>query len=277
MEEFRREKIGRFSPFRNDGVHDNENDEEKQRFMQFILSDEPESAKADAIIALWSKFCKSKEDVLTVFRGVDIIHVLLHDSSRSEKVIPFICYSIVMSKQIRRSMISLLRDNEISRSLFRYVSVSGIIMMLAACSIDIATDDEMAILLDYALSLPEEYLLERLVVLTKLAQSLPFVCHDHAIRLRIFVNRLVAAYLIGDLTVGEEQKERFGRTVSSIAKTISGLLSHSNCFRRELWAPFLHEFLLDHEITEICRLPFVIEDETMLPYLSKCQINGYGK
>lgn len=274
MEEFRHEKIGRFSPFGKVSTHHNDmhkNDEEKERFMQFILSEEPESVKADAIIAHWSKFCKSKEDVLTVFDGVDVIHVLLHDCYRSGQIIPFICYSIVKSKKIRQCMIALLLQNELSHSLSRYVCISDMIMLLASCSIDIVTDDEMAILLDYVLSLPEEYLLEKLVVLTKLVQSLPFVGHAHAIRLRLFLNRLVSAYLIGDLTVDEKQKERFGEIVSSIAKMISSLLPDSNCFRREIWAPFLHEFLLDHDIVEVCKVPFVIDDAEMLPYLVKCQ------
>lgn len=61
---------------------------------------------------------------------------------------------------------ALLLQNELSRSLSSYVCVSDMIMLLASCSIDIATDDEMAILLDYVLSLPEDYLLEKLVVLT---------------------------------------------------------------------------------------------------------------
>lgn len=275
MQEFGHRKIGRFNPLEKYGVqHDDiqEDNEEKQRFMQFLLSGELESVKADAIIAHWAKFCKSKADILTVFHGVDIIHILLHDRNRSGQIIPFICYSIVKSKQIRQAIISLLVQNELSRSLSGYLCVSDIIMMLASCSIDIVTDDEMTILLDYSLSLPDEYLLEKLVVLTKLAQSLPFVCHDHAIKLRLFLNRLVSSYLIGDLTVDEKQKERFGRTVSSIAKTISGLPSDSNCFRPEIWAPFLHEFLLDHDIIEVCKRPFVIDDATMLPYFVKSQI-----
>lgn len=206
------------------------------------------------------------------FHAVDILHILLHDSHNSTKIVPFVCYAIVRSKQIRRSVMSLLVPDKESCSLSKSLCVSDQIMMLASCSIDIVTDDEMLLLLNHVLSLPREYILEELVVLAKLARSLPFVRHDHAIRVRCFLNRLVSSYIIGDLTLDESQKERFARTVSSIAKSISRILPDSNCFPREIWAPFLHEFFLDHDIVAICNWPLVIEDSATFPYGIKSEM-----
>lgn len=240
--------------------------------MQFLSSDGSEFVKADAITSYWARFCKSKTDVLDVFHAVDIFHILLHDSHHKKQIIPFVCYAIIRSKTIRRSVMSLLVNNEASRSLSNSICVSDQILIFASLSLDIVTDDEMLILLNHVLSLPQEYILEELVVLDKLSRSLPFVRHDHAIRLRSVLNRVVCAYIIGDLTIDDGQNERFAKTVSSIAKRISYILPDSNCFPREIWAPFLHEFLLDHDVVAICNYPLVIEDSEMLPYHIKTEI-----
>lgn len=240
--------------------------------MQFILSDQPESVKADAISSHWTRFCRSKAEVLDVFDAVDIVHILLHDRHHSKQIVPFVCYAIVRSKQIRRSVMSVLENDEKSRSLSDTVCVADQVLLLASLSIDIVADHEMLFLLNHILSLPREYILEQLVVLAKLSRSLPFVRHDHAIRVRCFLNRVVSAYIIGDVTVDDRQNERFAQTVSSIAKSISQILPDSNCFPREIWAPFLHEFLLDHDIVAICNYPVVVEDTATLPYRMKCRI-----
>ena len=222
--------------------------------------------KLDAIKTQWPIFCRSRSEVEQVFYGSNVLQCALYDQYYDTNLIAFICFAIMKSGTIRRQVLDILLSQEFSPEV---LSCPDIFLLLASCSIDIVTDREMQGILDHLVCLPGEYLLEKLIILKKLSRSLPFVGREQAITIRYIINDIVGKYSTGAIFVPDEQFTRFGVTVASIAKKISRVLPEHTCFRVQIWRPFLTMFGLQHDLTTICKVPFVLEDLDELPYKIK--------
>lgn len=236
----------------------------KEEFLQVCTSRDVEPVmKMDVIKTQWTTFCRSKSDVKRVFYGSNILHFVLHDEYYDKSLIAFMCFAIMKSGTIRRQALGVLLSRDFVPD---FLPCQDFFMLLASCCLDIVTDGEIENILDCLRRLPEEYLLEKLIILKKLSRSLPFVSLDQAITFRYIMNNIVVKYSTGVIFVTGEQFQRFGATVTSIAKKVSRVLAEHDCFPVQLWRPFLRVFGLEHAITKVCKVPFVIEDLAELPF-----------
>ena len=236
----------------------------KEEFLQVCTSRDVEPVmKMDVIKTQWTTFCRSKSDVKRVFYGSNILHFVLHDEYYDKSLIAFMCFSIMKSGTIRRQALGVLLSRDFVPD---FLPCQDFFMLLASCCLDIVTDGEIENILDCLMRLPEEYLLEKLIILKKLSRSLPFVSLEKAITFRYIMNNIVVKYSTGVIFVTGEQFQRFGATVTSIAKKVSRVLAEHDCFPVQLWRPFLRVFGLEHDITKVCKVPFVIEDLAELPF-----------
>ena len=217
----------------------------KEEFLQVCTSRDVEPVmKMDVIKTQWTTFCRSKSDVKRVFYGSNILHFVLHDEYYDKSLIAFMCFAIMKSGTIRRQALGVLLSRDFVPD---FLPCQDFFM-------------------DCLMRLPEEYLLEKLIILKKLSRSLPFVSLEKAITFRYIMNNIVVKYSTGVIFVTGEQFQRFGATVTSIAKKVSRVLAEHDCFPVQLWRPFLRVFGLEHDITKVCKVPFVIEDLAELPF-----------
>ena len=238
-------------------------------FIAFLMSEHSQEEKIGAICNNWRRFCVSKQDAKLVFCCVDVIDALLTFPQYVKDMTPFLCFAIMKSKKIRQCVMERLVFEGLLYTNGGVFAISDALMLLTACSIDLVSDEEMAILLDYGLSLTQEYLLEQLVLLGKLSRSLPFLERRHTLRLVPFMNRTAYLYVSGSLEIEEKQMDTFSSMMISIAKVINCPIREISHLDVDLWKHFLCAIHHDHDIPDICRCPYVVDDQDGLPYLLK--------
>ena len=244
-------------------------------FIAFLMSEHSKEEKIDAICNHWMRFCVSKQDVKLVFCCVDVIDSILTFPQYIKDMTPFLCFAIMKSQEIRQCVMEKLVFEGLLYTNGGVFTISDALMLLTACSVDLVSDKEMAILLDYCLSLTQEYLLEQLVLLGKLSRSLPFVERKHTLRLAPLMNRIADLYLSGSLEIEEKHMSTFISMMISISKMINCSVREMVILDVNLWKHFLFAINHDYEIPDVCRCPYVV-DQDDIPYLLKERMKNHS-
>lgn len=241
--------------------------DEVEQFFQIIASEASEAVKADLIACQWRKFCRTKAEIEAAFYSIDVLKC----SQKSKSLLTFMCFAIMNSHNVRRNIIyELLYAGDLFTSLGA-MPIPDVIMILTSCSIDIVTNDEMKLILDYVLSLPQENLPEQVILLERLARSLPFVDRGHALRIFNVINSIAQRVSQDNIELSLRQSYLVGGCVVAIAKEVEPILRGRCSFNPDIWKEFLRIVHSEHEIPRICQIPIVPQDPTELPYMVKMQ------
>ena len=245
---------------------------ERDRLFVFLASDSDEREKALMLIENW-KLLRTCEDVECVFLYVDVLNIFVDEMAEHiEEAAGFISYCVMVSEVIRSYVLDELLFSDFIHTCTDRSSALFTLRVLTACAARSLEKDHIDIITDYALSVTDDFLVQKLLMLRNATESLCVLPMGAASQVAGVVNLIVTNYLNGGkpaITSAEEVS-----LICEIAKKVSKRIGPERAgFRPEIWRQFLERFHQGHEIVKICHCEFVVRDYWDLPYKVRQSLN----
>lgn len=236
----------------------------------FLASDASDKEKLSCVIQNM-QLISSGKDVEQVFLLVDVLNCLLESREEWDDTIAhFLGYCVTMSDNVRNyvldGLLTLDPTETVSGAFLRHM-----LDVLAACCRGSMRHEQLTQVMKMALELPGDLLVEKLVMLRNASKSLSNLPPNIALHMSNIVNVLVSGFVTNAQPPIDAS---LAAVICSIAKKVSGRIGAYHAgFQREIWAPFLSQFNLEHELVKICQIPVIIQDAEALPYKLKEELN----
>ena len=244
---------------------------ERDRLFVFLASDSDERDKALILIENWKLF-QSCEDVECVFLYVDVLNIFVDEMVEYiEEAAGFISHCVMVSEVIRGYILDELLFNDFIHTCTDRSSVLFTLRVLTACAARDLEKDHMDMITHYALSVTDDFLVEKLLMLRNAAASFCVLPLGAASQVAGVVNLIVTNYMHdGKPTI----TSAVASLICQIAKKVSKRIGPERAgFGPEIWRQFLERFHMGYEIVKICHCEFVVRDYWDLPYKVKESLN----